>query len=766
MIHIYINGKELVLKKSTTVCIELNNALLSGEDIDGDISYSFTMPARGNEEALGFPTIDAADFSAEFDCEMSIDGAFSLSGRLVVQKTSFDELTAAIIITPYPNGFADSSLISNISDTIDVFNYGKTAKTLPGNPVASIMEFRLGSSSMHKTCYKSFLESTTEDDSDIKFAAFFNDTGYGDDNESFGRWNGRAHCKIVNRIFFDTEGKIVESKDTPYFTRIFNKIFHLTEDDNSYTELNQMCLCPQIRLARILDIWCNNAGYRFINHLGDDLNNIFLQSTKALDATIAQYQDGMFNRRLTLTRFTIFSLPEAGWYELDLRETMDTIPAMVDFYFVAIESSDAINILPSEVFNGNGDDIVALLKSSLIRQRPYQKIYVPKDYAGRDLRMTVGVHFNTGAWDYANSSSNPFPVTIKQISRDDIQGGLNIFRRRFSISELMPDVSNSEFLKANLEALGLCYFVSRTSKMIEFVPFSHIKDCKSIDLSEYVLTRETETENPEDKKLIFRLTPLTDESFVEGKRLGDVENAQPDPYENTEDYVLVECTNTLYRSNTLEESDAPNGWIQKWEEHSGNPDGLESGRGTEEKHEPSVKIPHQRIVTGAVEENNQYVSMQYPVASFTISSDMYNAKEDNEDIILMQYRGFKDWKIAYRGSWEHFKQECMLPVFGNEFALRSKKGRYYAKNRTLGEDYAMPVLELANHKVLRYKLRLPKSKMMELDNLIRPSELPPIMQTRFIIINNVKTIPKRITMQIENDDNPDILCEIEAVRVY
>ena len=78
----------------------------------------------------------------------------------------------------------------------------------------------------------------------------------------------------------------------------------------------------------------------------------------------------------------------------------------------------------------------------------------------------------------------------------------------------------------------------------------------------------------------------------------------------------------------------------------------------------------------------------------------------------------------------------------------------------------MPVLELANHKVLRYKLRLPKSKMMELDNLIRPSELPPIMQTRFIIINNVKTIPKRITMQIENDDNPDILCEIEAVRVY
>lgn len=758
MIHIYVNGKELVLKRDATLSIELNNTLFSETEIDGDISYGFTIPTRGNEESLGFPNFDVADYSSELDCVLAIDGAITLTGKLVMQKTSHNELTAAIVITPYPEGFVDKSLRQNDTGVINIFDYGWL---IHNNNLATHILVQNQSYFLHKSLYKLLLEKSTEENSDIKFAPFFNDIGYGDANEYFGYWNGDAKSKIVNRLFFDLNGKIVDNQDNPYFTRIFSEIHHLSEGDKSHTEMNQFCLCPQIRLSRVLQEWCHNAGYRMINHLGDDLYNTFIQSTKAIDGTAAQYQDGMCNETKSLTRWTQFVLQEAGWYEFDFRETASVIPALASIYFIAIETTATDNNTAEDVYNGECDNILCLLKMEHLYQRHgICNIYVPIDYTGIPLRMLVGVKI-LSTWSYSNIAPNWASVGIRQLSRDDEQGGLNIYRRSFSIGELMPDVSNADFIKTCLETFGLCYYVSHTKHVIEIVPFALIKDCKAIDLTDYVLVRETETSNPDNKKITVRLSPLTDESHDASKRL-DVENTPPNEYYNPEKYVLEEKTNTLYRCNTIKNDSGTNGWIQKWEEHSGNPDWLESGKGSENKHEPSVKIPHQRRVSSTSAPDNPSDPEQYPVASFTISSDLYNKGEENSDIILMQYRGLKEWKIGNTS----FRQECMLPVYKQEFALRAKKGRWYATGKTLGETYIMPALELASHKTLTYKLRIPKTRLQELDNLVRPSELPPAMQTRFIIINNVKTIPKRIVMQIENDNCPDVLCEIEAVRLY
>jgi hypothetical protein len=770
MIHILINGKELVLRKNTTVSIELNNALMSEEEIDGDITYSFTLPSQGNEEVLGFPNLDMSDYSAEFDCLFSIDGASSIAGRLLVQKASYNELTAAIIITPYPKGFADRNLRHNDTSIIDIFDYGwLIAGITPATHALVLTQ----SFVVHNSLYKAFLEKTTEENSDIKFAPFFNDTGYGDANKNFGFWNGSSHAKIVNRLFFNNNGKVVMECDNPYFTRLFSKIFHLSDsNDSNYVEMNQVCLCPQIRLGRVLEEWCSNAGYQFINHLGDDLKNIFIQSTKAIDGTAAQYQDGMYNKTLSLTRWTQFVLPEAGWYKFDFGNTLDSIIGFTsNLKFIAIESSNAGsgNDNAFDVSNDNGTDIVCLVQPAVASNGHLIKnVYISKDYTGIGLRMMVGVYIHqTGHWTYYNSGTTYLPVSIRQLSRSDEQGGLNIYRRSFSLAELMPDVTNAEFLKTCMETLGLCYFVSRTKRVIEIVPFSLIKDCNTIDLTDYVLVRETETSNPEDKNIVFRLPPLKDDSFDASKRLPDGENYQPDPYEYPEKCVLVERTNTIYVSETVEEENAIGGWIQKWNECCGNPDRLESGKGAEENHEPTVKIPHQRYVSEITEAEFPHIQQQLPVASFTISSDLYNKNENSSDIILMQYRGLKKWgKAVHPSGYNYFWQECMLPVYKDEFALRAQKGRWVARNKTLGEDYAMPALELSGHKTLTYKLRLPKSKIQEVENLLRPSDLPPAMQTRFIIINNVKTVPKRIVMQIENDNCPDVLCEIEAVRLY
>jgi hypothetical protein len=56
--------------------------------------------------------------------------------------------------------------------------------------------------------------------------------------------------------------------------------------------------------------------------------------------------------------------------------------------------------------------------------------------------------------------------------------------------------------------------------------------------------------------------------------------------------------------------------------------------------------------------------------------------------------------------------------------------------------------------------------IQQVEDLLRPSELDPGMQTRFLIVRNVKTVPKRITFQIDNDIDDTVLCQIETVKVY
>ena len=314
-----------------------------------------------------------------------------------------------------------------------------------------------------------------------------------------------------------------------------------------------------------------------------------------------------------------------------------------------------------------------------------------------------------------------------------------------------------------IETLGLCYFISGKTKRIEIVPYAMLHEAGSLDLTEYELTRETETETPEETLRTFRLKPMKDESYNENLRAPDVRgNHLPDAYSNHERLVLLTKTNTLYRAAVQEHEDL--NWVEGWEEHSGNPDRLEVGGGEKENREPSVCIPHQRFVGGGrVHPETDTATGETPqlmVADFTISSDIYNISEKPSDLILTQYRGLR--KRAYNSTINggYVWNEVMLPVWNGEFSLTAKG------ENSLGEKYVKPVLELANHKTITYKLRLPANMMQPVEDLLRPSDLPPERQTRFIVIRNVKTVPKKITFQIDNSIDDTVLCQIEAVKVY
>ena len=354
-------------------------------------------------------------------------------------------------------------------------------------------------------------------------------------------------------------------------------------------------------------------------------------------------------------------------------------------------------------------------------------------------------------------------IQFHLITPDQKQSGFNIFRSRFRIPELLPDVTNSSYMKTMLDTFGLCYCISAKTKTIELVPYAALDGARSLDLTEWELTRETEVQTPEETMQAFRLKPLKDEEHNKDLRLPDQEgNHLPDAYFNHEHFVLLKKTNTLYHATVQEHEDY--NWVEGWVEQSGNPDSLETGDGEESRREPGVAVPHQRF-TGSRRPNPDAETGETPqlmVADTTISSDLYNVSDKPSDIILTQYRGFRRLadKEPVGDRSTYIYKEVMLPVWNGEFSLTAKG------TNSLGEKYVKPVLKLANHKTVTYKLRLPVNMLQPVEDLLRPSELPPERQTRFIVIRNVKTVPKKITFQIDNDRDGTVLCQIEAVKVY
>ena len=778
MIRIFVNDKELVLKRGTSLNVEINNALFSKADIEGDITFTFTLPVNGNEIALGFSNMTQRDKILKVPCTVYCNGNYNWNGILMVQKSGWDTVSAAVILNPYPEGFATRSMTENEDEDIVISQNRET----------------------HKAAWAQFLKNSLTDP-DVKFAPFYNDEGYGNDNENWGLWNGYARAKVVNSVLYDENGNALDSINP--FSKIHNEVLDVSVPDgedgdgnvtyNEYTETNQLAFCPQVRVARLLKIWCRNAGYAFIDHLGEDLDATFLQSQHSLDASNAQYEtDNQFMVQATSNRFHYnnaqpwpkdwldeingvttyihdgcFFPAASGWYNFEIGYTV-TKREQNDSYYDNEQNLIGgwrLSVFPggcsySDIWEGT-----EVLFSETLDQSGTGLIYkghvrIPSEILNRGISVLIhGRYPYNGTRDLIPKAVR-LEVKVRSESFDNIQLGFNMFRRKFNIPEVCPDVTNATFIKTMIEAMGLCYFVSGKTRTIETVPFSRLRNAKSIDLTEYLLTRDTEVQDTDTSLQTFRLKPLLDEEYNEDLRLDNVEETLPDAYENHERFVLSQATNTLYRAEL--DGDASSNWVEGWKEYSGNPDIAEAGEGKEESHEPNVSIPHQRYVTKIRSWLSKDVDTnkiaQFTVANFTIKSDIYNHSDKPNTVILTQYRGCRK-RTSRKGNFI-VMSDTMLPVWADGFSLTAKGAN------SLGEKYVMPVLRLANHRTVIYKFRLPSAMMQPVENLLRPSTQDPELQTRYLVVDNVRTIPKKITFQIDNVEEDTVLCQIEAVKVY
>lgn len=778
MIEIIIQNEKVTLPEKLSFNIDIHNALFSNNEIEGDVMYSFDLPVEGNERILSFVHLPQCSSRKSYECAVKIDGVVHFRGKMILQKSSDTKISAAVIINPYPESFADRSLKENNSDYY-------TIATTP---------------STHNGAWRAFIREMAANNN-VKFAPFFNAEAYGSNNEDYGFWKGVARDKVVNAIVYDSDGNIINSI-TP-FSQAENKMFDLTKDDgldaegepvvSQYIERNQLCFAPQIRLSHILQIFCNNAGYEFVNHLGEELDNIFVQGVKALDATMAQYENMEDDFRIVTTASEVIDnswmycnsfwldgqsqdlyvhngkvwLPSSGWWlfsiesefthvaEYNPNNPFASVPDYwVDLYIYSgthtVEELDAGQVVPvfkKRIRMGSETKAAAIEKA----------VYIPENFTNVGLKfLYVRKKKNQDKKVAVEGSVND--ITVRRLGQDPQQCGFNIFRKGFTVAECCPDITNADFIKTCLAALGLCYFVSGTTRRIEVVPYSHIKQfAKSLDLTEYVIHPETEVKHQENTLQKFILKPMQNQTVEENLRLPDTEEILPDPYIFHGKIIFRRNTNTFYRAEKVEAEEG-NGWSEEWTEYSGNNIPLEIGdKNAKVKNvEPSVVVPHLRETSFT--EINSGRKIMYAVCDFELESDIYNLEKSTQ-MILTYHRGLRDVKYDKLGEDPECVTEVMCPSLEGEFSIKT------SGENSLGELYVAPVLELNSHREISYKMRLPINKLQMVEELLRPNVNSVEYQTRFIVVDNVKSIPKSIQFQIDNNTS-DVLCQIDAVTVY
>ena len=733
MIKILIEGKELVLYKSTSIDIEVNNAMFATDFIEGDVAYSFDIPIAGNEISLDFEHDTHTNQRKRWPCTLLFNGIQFISGNLYVQQINNKSLTVSIVINPYPDGFADKSIQDNSSDTITISNNSDT----------------------HKQQWLSFLQSSITSHT-FKFAPFLNETGYGSNNNDFGKWDGAVLGKMVNRLFFNSENEIFVNSTKPFF-RIFCEANNVGEDDKTVTEYNQFCFCPQIQLLYILKNIVKEAGYSLSGNIlnESDFKKLYIQSGKAMDGPNTQFDD-VHNYYLHCST----NYQEVLIYPWKLVSNIDIDPnnmlhdGRIIFYtsgFYEIHCSSRVHLLyDCTLFfrvgtEGNYciDKQIGTYQESEDVDDRYDVyfndiVYIPSNYTNTELF----VGFNLEA-EYVDRLVGIYQNAALSITSKTTESGwLNIFAKEFTPAKFFPNVSNADFIKSVIKSLGIAFFEDNNTKQIELSFAKDILNAQSIDLTEYLIHDKSEVIIPEEKKYCFKFVPVENDTDIdETLLLEDVSSEEdlPDPYVNIGKIVFVKDHNAFYQPEKVE--DETLNYRLEWKICAGNNRLMTIGKGDKtETNDSEVKIP---LISNLAVDFYSRKQKLYCSIPFEIKSYINSEAEELKDIILMYYRGTEHYN--HRNSMQSIYYEDMLPVKSGELSLAT------SGEKSWGTQYLKKWLDLYyRHRTITYTFRLPIYKLLEVIRLVRPQNVDTSRQTRSIIVNNVKSWPVKITFSIEN----------------
>jgi len=819
MISILVNDKPLHITKGTSLQLEVNSSIFSTEKIEGDIIFTFDIPAEENDCIFRHARFIYVQRTRKYSCSVLVGGVEIAHGDLYIQKATRNKYSCGLVVNPFPTDFADRKLSEN--DYGEDIAISHSART-------------------HFSDWLSFLKSTLADNSVVKFPLFVDTALYGSSNNDFGWFLlpsdssssnglqaslqtnnsiGLDRC-YVNRLFFDENGNVIEEKAASRGIRVFNN--RLADNPNSFA------FCPAIRLSWLIQKVALNGGYNAGGNFFKDeaACSVFSQSMRALDGLMTQFTDGeagmfvevspevSFGNETAQTRLFTYFINEdgntfgtlapsvsgnyhfhvvvrtylpanvltTGYMTVQMWGNTYNQPYKDALFFMLMKTSSSPHVALSVNYNANWSNMTFYGAYGVYSA--YQNVIMPNELYGRF--GYVGAGFYEITYDFnANLQQGQtyrfiFGKCRGHIAAGQGEGGqieiqdfenvpitedvtafykaYNCFANILKYGQHVPSLTNADFISTVCNAFGLALFVDSATKQAEF---SFIADILSksgfLDLTPYAVDDETSLEKIDDRKYVYKLEGISTDEHDETKLLPPVQTCDQLPSAMSSYGKSCFVTNENQYRTSEREGNSISNWQYKWNTSGGADQSLEVGIGSEQSVRPSLKIPNMKIT----DENSSTPEFVMQIEAKGCSP-IFDTENGDFDMILETYFGSRRLECPQMGSpfFEVAQPTCHL----RNGVLQNGVSLTVSGEKSIGEMWVKPWLDfLATYEKVKYRFVLPLPIFLQLWQLLKPQDLNPERQTRWIMVNHVCSLPIKITFQF-SEGNEMIIAEVEAAK--
>lgn len=814
MFAITVEDQPIFIKKGTIIKLEVNNTAFSVDKIEGDIVFTFEVPAFKNDIIFRHARFVYVQRLKKYRCSVLAAGTEIAHGELYIQKSTPQAYSCGLVINPFPINFQDHKLSEN--------DYGADLEISSNNRE-------------HKSSFLNFLGQSLQENSIIKFPLFLDPSFYGSSNDDFGWYLlpsdnptgenpsgiqasintndsiGLDKC-YVNRLFSNYRGDVIEAfSATNRGVRIFN--------NEAVTNPNSFTFAPAINLLWIIQKVFETAGYSIIGNFMDEKNmrSIYSQSLRALDGLASQFEESEAKATVTIFPEVLFDQshdsedlelkytttdhlsavyfipPASGQYQFSvtiktylpanfLEEGTDpNEPGMTFkdalFFFLKDFSTPFPNHLEGYAHHDWNDGIGYMENGNYTRHPFYFKVHTLNQLQTQIGYTGAGFYtFQYTFWQHLTANKQYYFIFAKArgwTANDILLTGIfnyqpipitseipnyykvyNCYANRLKYAEHMPEIANSEFISSICNAFGLSMFMDSATRQIELSFFKDIlATTQTLDLSSYVITNETCISKNEPKKYTFSLEPLKSEDIDEIKLLPPVLKFEdlPDALKNYGKICLVENENQYRIANRV--GDSVQNWVFKWEPLSGNNQKMEIGEGDKEEIKPAFKIPCLKIADEKA--HRKFLMLEIDAQG---CSPVFNTGNKGFEMILVNYLGQKP--LTFDAGSVYY--ECASPVHLDQYGVRSDGIDFTVDG--LGKQYVQPWLNyLSSHEKITHKFIFNYSVFLQVLQLLKPQNKPVKEQIRKVLVDHIELLPVKMNFQF-TEGSENILAEIEFAK--
>lgn len=637
MITIEVNDQEIYIEKGTSFVLEMNNNIFDFDKIEGDVIYTFDVPADKN--GIVFEHADYIYIKKEkiYRASVKIGGIPFASGNLIVQSARKDYISIAMSVNYFPIGYSDKKLKNNnykdsqlgIEPTTWETHWDKIDAVI----AASMLE---GSVVKFPAFYCKYMYGTKLDWDAPQW-------GWGYEGDPDGNTEYFRQY-IANRFIFGSDGQAYNPITLKHYPEAEPGAVEYLYRNNLFNTNN---LVPVIQLSFLLKKSLEAAGYHLIGDFVDDekILRIFYHSMKNLDAT------------------------------------------------------------PRSLYNSDATN------------------------------------------DYQQENYNIFTPSIK-------------------LEDHCPDLTNKEFLNIIFRLFGTTFYVDSINKTVEISLAQNILKSKTIDLTDYILRDEMEIQGIEKKCFRYHLPSMNQKDFDQNHFGGEVAQFSSLPTASGTylgKIYLCKLENELYECKHLYDSTNKT-YSWGWVVYSGNDIKIDLGSSSDEAEpeeiEPNCLIPSNIALDT---EESLYSRDILPNITHMGLSDIYPTSATSFKMILTYYY---DEIVDHSAFGKTFSITRCYPT--NEYRFPSlSNGKIDLKTTgsdSLGQNYMKKYVEnFQQYEEIEMKFLFPLDKALEVMNLLKPQSLNSEMQTRYVMVDNVKLLPKQMNFQFTKGHDM-VLSEIKFAK--